>query len=94
MGFVMFRLKRKLLPSCLRSCGPDFLSASIPVLSGKVKTYDLACRDREGRPEPVKFSSYIWKCVDGFIIQSINEVGRGEGPALDGGRYTHYNNNV
>lgn len=83
LGFVIFRLHRKLLPGYLRNCGPDFLSASIPMLYRKVKTYDLAYVDREGKPKPVKFASYLWKSVDGFIIKSINEVRQSEGLLLD-----------
>src|SRR5271167_4076827 len=65
IGFVIFRLRTKLIPRYLKSCGPDFLSASIPILYQKIKTYDLAYKDPAGRPKPVKFASYIWKCVDG-----------------------------
>jgi len=70
IGFVIFRLRMKLIPQYLKSCGPDFLSASIPILYQKIKTYDLEYRGPDGRPKPVKFASYIWKCVDGFIIES------------------------
>ena len=49
------------------------LSAALPTLYGKVKSYDLDYRDQEGRPKPVKFASYVWKHVDGFIIKSIKK---------------------
>jgi hypothetical protein len=94
IGFVIFRLRMKLIPRYLRSCGPDFLSASIPILCQKVRTYNLAYKDSNGRPKPVKFASYIWKSVDGFIIKSINqETARRESP-LDESEYIQYTNIV
>jgi hypothetical protein len=83
IGFVIFRLHRKLFPQYLKSYGPELLSASIPILYQKIRTYDLAYKDREGRPKPVKFASYIWKCVDGFIIKSIKEEIRVSGRLPD-----------
>ena len=32
---------------------------------------DLNYRDKKGNPNPVKFVSYIWKRIDGFIIDSL-----------------------
>ena len=73
IGFIIFRLQRKLLPPYLRRHGPEMLSAALPTLYGKVKSYDLDYRDPEGRLKPVKFASYVWKHVDGFIIMSIKK---------------------
>ena len=73
IGFVMFRLHRKVFPEHLRRFGDDLLAESIPVLYAKIKTYDLAYRDKRGQPKPVKFVSYIWKRIDGFIVDSLRE---------------------
>ena len=73
IGFIIFRLHRKLLPPYLRRHGPEMLSAALPTLYGKVKSYGLDYRDQKGRPNPVKFASYVWKHVDGFIIKSIKK---------------------
>lgn len=73
IGFIIFRLQRKLLPPYLRRHGPEMLSAAVPTLYGKVKSYDLDYRDQNGCPKPVKFASYVWKHVDGFIIKSIKK---------------------
>lgn len=82
VGFVMFRLHRKVFPQHLRRHGPDLLAASIPVLYEKIKSYNLDYRDRAGNPRPVKFSSYIWKRIDGFIIDSIKKEVAQEGAVL------------
>ena len=75
LGFVAFRVRRKIYPSLLRRYGEDIYSAAIPILFDKVKTYDLRYRDIERRRKPVRFVSYIWKRIDGFVIDSIrNEV--------------------
>ena len=39
VGFVIFRLQRKVFPQHLRRHGPDLLSAAIPVLYQKLKSY-------------------------------------------------------
>ena len=45
------------------------------ILYDKIKTYDLRYKDKYGNPKPVRFSSYIWKRIDGFIIDYIkNEL--------------------
>ena len=76
VGFVISRLHKKVFPRHLRRHGQDLMSAAIPVLMGKIKTYDLHYRDESGRPKPVRFSSYIWKRVDGFLIDSLKEIQR------------------
>ncbi len=82
VGFVIFRLHRKVFPQHLRRHGPDLLSASIPVLYQKIKSYNLDYRDRSGNLRPVKFSSYIWKRIDGFIVDSIKKEVAQEGVEL------------
>ena len=43
------------------------------MLYQKITTYDLDYRDKQGHPKPVKFVSYIWKRIDGFILDSLKE---------------------
>jgi hypothetical protein len=71
IGFVIFRLRRRLSPATLHRCGEDLLSDSIPILYRKVQTYRLDYRDERGELRPVKFSSYIWKRIDGFILDTV-----------------------
>jgi len=49
------------------------LAGSILILYKKVETYNLKYRDRQGHLRPVKFISYIWKRIDGFIIDSLKK---------------------
>jgi len=71
--FVVFRLHRRAFPELLRRFGEDLLQDAIAVLNAKVLTYDLDYRDKDGQPKPVKFVSYIWKRIDGFIVDSLRE---------------------
>ena len=73
VGFVIFRLHKKVFPGLLPRFGDDLLSSAIPVLYQKLYTYDLEYRDKHGNPKPVKFVSYIWKRIDGFILDSLKE---------------------
>jgi len=71
IGFVSFRLHRKAFPDLLRRFGEELLSEAIPILYAKIQTYDLHYRDRQGHPKPVKFASYIWKRIDGQILDGL-----------------------
>lgn len=73
ISFVIFRLRRKVFPDYLKRFGEDLLSASIPILYQKIQTYNLAYRDKGGNYKPVKFASYIWKRIDGFILDSLKK---------------------
>lgn len=73
IGFVAFRLRRRVFPEYLKRFGEDLLSDSLTILYRKVQTYDLKYRDRRGCPKPVKFVSYIWKRIDGHIIDSLKK---------------------
>jgi|SRR3989338_4161016 len=73
IGFVVFRIRRKVFPEYLKRFGEDLLSDSLPILYQKAQTYDLKYRNRRGRPKPVKFVSYIWKRIDGHIIDSLKK---------------------
>ena len=76
VGFVMYRLREIVYPSVLWRLGDDILADAVLMLYEKVKTYDLRYRDREGRRKPVRFVSYVWKRVDGFIIDALNREHR------------------
>jgi DNA-directed RNA polymerase specialized sigma subunit len=73
IGFVIFRIHKRAFPEFLRRFGEDLLSDSIPILHQKIKTYNLKYRDKNGNPKPVKFASYIWKRIDGFILDSLKK---------------------
>ena len=73
MGFVVFRLRKRGFPDLVRRHGEDLVSESIPLLYQKIKTYNLRYRDSNGRLKPVRFVSYIWKRVDGFIIDFLTK---------------------
>ena len=73
VGFVIRRIHKKAFPSYLARYGEDILSDAIFILYDKIKTYDLQYKDRQGNLKPVRFSSYIWKRIDGFIIDSLKQ---------------------
>ena len=73
VGFVIRRIHKKAFPSYLSRYGEDILSEAIFILYDKIKTYDLEYKDRQGNLKPVRFSSYIWKRIDGFIIDSLKK---------------------
>jgi len=71
IGFVVFRLHRRGFPSFIRKYGEDVVAASVPLLYEKMKTYNLRYRDSRGDFKPVRFRTYIWKRIDGFIVDSL-----------------------
>lgn len=73
IGFVIYRIYKKTLPAYCERFGEDMLSEAIFVLQDKVKTYDLKYKDKEGQAKPVRFASYIWKRIDGFIVDYLNQ---------------------
>jgi len=81
IGFVIFRINKITFPTYRARFGEDLLSQAIFILYEKIKTYNLRYKDREGNPKPVRFSSYIWKRIDGFIIDYLKkelDIGRWE----------------
>ena len=78
IGFVIFRLHKKVFPEYLKRFGEELLSEAIIILYAKIKTYDLDYCDKHGNPKPVRFVSYIWKRIDGFIIDSLKKELRKE----------------
>jgi len=73
INFVIFRIRRKVFPEYLERFREDLLSDSLTILYQKIHTYDLEYRNRHGRPKPVRFVSYIWKRIDGHIIDSLKK---------------------
>ena len=69
--FVIFRINKIAFPAYSARFGEEILSQTIFILYDKIKTYDLRYRDKYGNPKPVRFCSYIWKRVDGFIIDYL-----------------------
>jgi DNA-directed RNA polymerase specialized sigma subunit len=75
--FVIFRINKIAFPAYRARFGEDTLSQATLILYDKIKAYDLRYKDKHGNPKPVRFSSYIWKRIDGFIIDYLkNELSR------------------
>ena len=73
--FLIFRIHKIVFPDLVRRHGEDLLSEVILIAYKKIDSYDLDYRDKLGNHKPVKFVSYIWKRIDGFIIDSLkNEL--------------------
>ena len=73
VGFLIFRIYKIAFPSLIRSFGEDLLAEAILIIYKKLESYDLNYCDKYGNPKPVKFTSYIWKRIDGFIIDSLKK---------------------
>ena len=73
VGFINFRLHKRVFPAYVARFGEDILSQAVFILYDKIKSYDLSYRDKHGDLKPVKFSSYIWKRVDGFILDALKK---------------------
>ncbi|MFH2068366.1 MAG: hypothetical protein ABII89_02735 [Candidatus Omnitrophota bacterium] len=75
IDFLIFRIHRRVFPELIRRFGEDLLAEIIPVVYKKIESYDPYYRDKQGNLKPVKFVSYIWKRIDGFIIDYLkNEM--------------------
>ena len=73
MGFVIFRIYKKAFPRYIERFGEEILSDATFILYDKIKTYNLRYRDKNGNFKPVRFSSYVWKRIDGFILDSLKK---------------------
>ncbi len=82
--FVIFGLHRVAFPSYLERFGEDILSEATLVLHQKIKTYNLRYRDKKGVFKPVRFASYVWKRIDGLVIDSIKKEIRKERLEING----------
>lgn len=57
----------------IRRFGEDLLEEAVLIIYAKIESYNLDYRNKRGKPHPVKFISYIWKRIDGFIIDSLKK---------------------
>ena len=73
IGFVIFRIHKRAFPAYVKRFGEDLLSQAIPILYAKIKTYNLRYRNRRGEFRPVRFASYIWKRIDGFVLDALKK---------------------
>ena len=73
IGFVIFRIYKKTFPQYIERFGEEMLSDATIILYEKIKTYNLRYRDKEGNLKPVRFASYVWKRIDGFILDSLKK---------------------
>jgi len=71
--FVIHRIYKKVFPSYIERFGEELLSEATFILYNKIKTYNLRYRDKEGNFKPVRFTTYIWKRIDGFILDSLKK---------------------
>jgi DNA-directed RNA polymerase specialized sigma subunit len=74
--FLRFRIRKIVFPHLLRRFEDDLLGEAVLILYAKIESYDLDYCDKHGEPHPVKFTSYIWKRIDGFIIDFLKEETR------------------
>ena len=73
IGFVIFRIHKVAFPALIRRFGKDLLEEAILIIYKKIESYDLNYCDKHGNSNPVKFTSYIWKRIDGFIIDTLKK---------------------
>ena len=73
LGFIIFRIYKKAFPVYIERFGEEILSDATFILYDKIKTYNLRYRDKAGNFKPVRFSSYVWKRIDGFILDSLKK---------------------
>lgn len=73
IGFLIFRIHKVAFPEFIGRFGDDLLEEAILIVYQKIETYDLNYRNKKGEPHPVKFISYIWKRIDGFIIDYLKK---------------------
>ena len=73
IGFLIFRIHKIAFPALIHRFGEDLLEEAILIGYKKIESYDLDYRDRQGNPNPVRFVSYIWKRIDGFIIDYLKK---------------------
>lgn len=75
--FLIFRIRNKVFCRHIQRFGEDLLEEAILIVYKKIESYDLDYRNKQGEPSPVKFASYIWKRIDGFIIDYLKkEIGK------------------
>jgi len=77
--FAIFRINKIAFPAYSARFGEEILSQAIFILYDKIKTYNLRYKYKYGNPKPVRFCSYIWKRIDGFIIDYLKKEFEKEG---------------
>ncbi|MHB8154483.1 MAG: hypothetical protein ACYDFR_00310 [Candidatus Omnitrophota bacterium] len=73
ISFLIFRIYKIVFPELIQRFGEDLLEEAILIVYNKIKSYNLDYRDKHGNLKPVRFISYIWKRIDGFIIDYLKE---------------------
>jgi DNA-directed RNA polymerase specialized sigma subunit len=73
ISFLIFRIHKVVFPELIQRFGEDLLEEAILIVYNNIESYDLDYCDKQGNPHPVKFVSYIWKRIDGFIIDYLKE---------------------
>ena len=73
IGFIIVRIHKRAFPAYVKRFGEDLLSQAIPILYAKIQTYNLRYYDHKGQFKPVRFSSYIWKRIDGLILDTLKK---------------------
>ena len=76
IDFLVFRIYKIAFPELIQRFEEDLLEETILIVYNKIKSYDLDYRDKHGNPRPVRFVSYIWKRIDGFIIDYLRKETR------------------
>jgi DNA-directed RNA polymerase specialized sigma subunit len=71
--FLIFRIRKLVFPHLLHSYGEDLLQETILIIYAKIEQYNLNYCNDEGELHPVRFSSYIWKRIDGYIIDFLKK---------------------
>jgi DNA-directed RNA polymerase specialized sigma subunit len=73
ISFLIFRIHKVVFPEFIQRFGEDLLEETILIVYNKIESYDLDYRDKHGNLKPVRFISYIWKRIDGFIIDYLKK---------------------
>jgi len=73
ISFLIFRIHRRVFPHLIRRFGEDLLAEAILIIYQKIESYNLDYHNKQGNPNPVKFVSYIWKRIDGFIVDYLRK---------------------
>lgn len=73
ISFLIFRIHKVAFPELIQRFGEDLLEEAILIVYNKIESYDLNYCNKQGDPHPVRFISYLWKRIDGFIIDYLRE---------------------
>ncbi len=73
IDFLNFRIRKIAFPHLVRRFGNDLIGEGILIIYQKIESYNLNYCNKQGDPHPIKFVSYIWKRIDGFIIDYLEE---------------------